>query len=138
MTRPINIAAQERFGAAVNSGDLHVLDDLVAADSVDHDAAPGQGPGPEGFRKMFTEMRTAFPDLHVEVEHLTATDEDVAFAYTITGTHRGPLMGHAPTGETIRVRGIQIGRFSDGKLVERWGSSNQLGMLSQLGIATAT
>lgn len=129
-----NIAAQEAFGQAVNAGDLAKLDGLVHADCVDHDPAPGQGPGPQGFRDMFTEMRTAFPDLKVEVEHLTAHDDDVAFAYTITGTHEGPLMGHDPTGKAIKVRGMQIGRFTDGKLAERWGSSDQLGMMTQLGL----
>lgn len=135
MSRDANIAAQERFGAAVNSGDLDALNELVAENSVDHDPAPGQGPGPQGFGDMFKEMRAAFPDLHVEVEHLTATDDDVAIAYTLTGTHRGTLMGHPPTGNSVRVRGVQIGRFADGQLVERWGSSDQLGMLTQLGLA---
>ncbi len=81
MSQETNIAAQERFGAAVNSGQLAELDDLVAPECVDHDPAPGQGPGAQGFRDMFAELRTAFPDLHVEVEYLTANDTDVAFAY---------------------------------------------------------
>jgi steroid delta-isomerase-like uncharacterized protein len=89
----------------------------------------------KGFRDMFGEMRSAFPDLYVEVERLTATDDDVAIAYTLTGTHRGTLMGHAATVKTVRVRGVQIARFADGKVVERWGSSDQLGMLTQLGLA---
>lgn len=134
MSEDRNIATQERFGAAVNSGRLDEFDDLVAADCVDHDPAPGQGPGPQGYRDMFTEMRTAFPDLHVEVEHLIARDDTVAFAYTITGTHQGPLMGHEATGKSFTIRGAQIGRFTDGKMVERWGSSDQLGMLTQLGL----
>ena len=131
-----NIASQQAFGDAVNSGDLARLDELVSADSVDHDPAPGQGPGPQGFRDMFAELRTAFPDLKVEVEHLTAQGDDVAFAYTITGTQDGPLMGHDATGGSIKVRGMQIGRFAQGKLAERWGSSDQLGMLTQLGIVS--
>ncbi|MGI9157581.1 MAG: ester cyclase [Marmoricola sp.] len=132
-----NISAQEAFGEAVNTGRLEALDDLVAADSVDHDPAPGQGAGPQGYRDMFTELRTAFPDLHVEVEHLTATDDDVAFAYTITGTNDGPFQGNDPTGKKISVRGMQIGRFEGGKLVERWGSSDQLGIMTQLGLVAA-
>ncbi len=60
---------------------------------------------------------------------------DVAFAYTVTGTHHGPLKGHDPVGKAIRIGGVQIGRFAGGRLVERWGSSDQLGMLSQLGLA---
>lgn len=135
MTRDANIHAQERFGAAVNSGKLEDLDEVVAADCVDHDPAPGQGPGPQGFKDLFTGLRSSFPDLKLDVEHLTATDEDVAFAYTITGTHQGPLMGYPPTGRSFKIRGMQIGRFEDGKLIERWGSSDQLGMLTQLGLS---
>ena len=85
---------------------------------------------------MFGELRAAFPDLHVAVEHMVATDDELAFAYTVTGTQRGPLMGHPATGKTVSFRGMQISRFdSDGKLVERWGSSDELGMLRQLGFA---
>ncbi|MFF4309615.1 hypothetical protein [Streptomyces sp. NPDC001507] len=39
------------------------------------------------------------------------------------------------TGRKARYRGMQISRFdSDGELVERWGSSDELGMLHQLGL----
>ena len=131
-----NLAAQEAFGEAVNSGSL-AFEDLVADGCVDHDPAPGQAPGPQGYRDMFNELRTAFPDLHVEVEHLTATDDDVAFAYTITGSNDGPFQGHEATGKPISVRGVQISRFEGGKMVERWGSSDQLGILTQLGLADA-
>lgn len=61
---------------------------------------------------------------------------DVAFEYTITGTHQGVLTGHGATGGSITIRGMQIGRFAEGKLVERWGSSDQLGMLTQLGLVS--
>ena len=137
MSQQANIAAQERFGAAVNSDNLGDLDDLVAPGCVDHDPAPGQGPGPQGYRDIFgRELRTAFPDLHIEVEHLTAAGDDVAIAYSLTGTHHGPLMGHEPTGKTITMRGVQIARFADGQMTERWGSSDQLGMLTQLGLVS--
>jgi predicted ester cyclase len=43
-------------------------------------------------------------------------------------------MGIAPTGKKIRIRGVQVGKFRDGKMVERWGSSDQLGLLQQLGV----
>ncbi|MGW4597279.1 ester cyclase, partial [Streptomyces sp. NPDC004457] len=88
-----------------------------------------------GYKAMFGELRAAFPDLNVAVEHLVATDDELAFAYTISGTHLGPLMGHPPTGRKVSYRGMQISRFdSDGRLVERWGSSDELGMLRQLGL----
>ena len=133
MSQQENIAAQQSFGEAVNSGNLSALRDIVAPNAVDHDPAPNQGMGPEGFISYFTELRTAFPDLKITVDHMVADDDNVAFAYTVTGTHDGPLMGFAPTGRKISARGMQITRFENGKQVERWGSSDQLGIMQQIG-----
>ncbi|MFD9094382.1 ester cyclase [Streptomyces collinus] len=136
MAQQTNIAAQTAFGEAVVTGNLDALDEIVAPGAIDHDPAPGQGPGPDGYKAMFGQLRGAFPDLNVQVEHLMATEDELAFAYVITGTHLGPLMGQPATGRKVSYRGMQISRFdSDGKLVERWGSSDELGMLRQLGLA---
>ena len=133
MSKEANLQAQAKFGEAVVSGHLEGIRDVVAADCVDHDPAKGQVPGPEGFIFFFGQFRKAFPDLNVNLDHLVQDDDNVAFAYTITGTHKGDLSGIPATGKSIKVRGMQIGRFKDGKLVERWGSSDQLGILQQIG-----
>ncbi len=135
MSQQDNIKTQQAFGEAVNSGNLNAIRDLVAPNAVDHDPAPDQGVGPEGFIKFFTMLRTAFPDMKVTVEHLVADDDNVAFAYTLTGTHSGDFLGVPATGKSISARGMQITRFENGKQVERWGSSDQLGILQQLGAA---
>jgi steroid delta-isomerase-like uncharacterized protein len=134
MSKADNIQTQTEWGGAVNSGHLEELRKLVSPDCVEHDPAPNQGPGAQGYIDMFREMRTAFPDLNVAVEHVTADEDTVAIAYTLTGTHRGDLMGIAPTGKKVKARGVQIARFEEGLLVERWGSSDQLGILQQLGV----
>ena len=128
-----NIEATERFGEIVNTGQLDHFSEVVAPGSLDHDPAPGQEAGPQGFRAFFGMMRAAFPDLHIGVDQMVASDDHVSFAYTITGTHQGEFMGVAPTGRRISARGMQIGRFENGLLVERWGSSDELGLLKQLG-----
>jgi len=133
MTREKNVAAQEQFGEAINSGRLEAFDDVVASDSVDHDPAPGQGPGREGFKAFFCELTTAFPDAHIEPATLVADDEHVCVAYTLSGTHWGEFQGIAATGKPIEVRGVQIGRFADGQIVERWGSTDEVGILKQIG-----
>ena len=133
MSKEQNIEATKRFGELVNTGQLDRFAEVVAPGCIDHDPAPGQGKGPEGFRTFFTMMRSAFPDLHVAVEQMLADDENVGFAYTLTGTQQGEFMGIAPTGKAIKVRGMQIGRFENGLMVERWGSSDELGLLKQLG-----
>lgn len=133
MSKEENKKAQERFGDAINSGNLEQLRELVAQDVVEHDPAPNQGPGPQGYIDFFSMMRNAFPDMQVKVEHLVADEDNVAFAYTLTGTHKGDFMGVDGTNKPIKVRGMQISRFRNGKMVERWGSSDELGILRQIG-----
>ena len=134
MSKEQNIATQQLAGEAVNSGQLEKLRDVFHPDVVDHDPAPDQGKGPEGYIRFFTGFRTAFPDLAVSVDHLVVDDDNIAMAYTVTGTHNGPLAGIPPTGKKMKARGMQIARFKDGKIIERWGSSDELGILKQLGV----
>ena len=129
-----NVDVQTRFAEGINSGDFAIFDTVVSAACIDHDPAPGQGPGAQGYKDLFGDLRTAFPDLHAEPVHLVATGDDVAFAYTLTGTNTGPFQGHAPTGKAIEVRGMQISRFADDVMVERWGSTDELGIMKQLGL----
>jgi hypothetical protein len=102
-------------------GDAASLDDLpglsepamqegrYVAAVIHHRVAGDRAPGRFRYRDLGT-MATVGP------RALIAADDDVAIADTITGTHRGPLMGYAPTGKTIQVRGVRIGRFANGRL----------------------
>ena len=134
MSTDDNIAAQQHLAENINAGNVEAAVESFAPDAVDHDPAPGQGAGREGFKAFFTQLTTAFPDAHIEPAHMVADDEHVALAYTLTGTHKGAFNGLAPTGKAIEIRGVQIGRFEDAKIVERWGSSDELGILKQLGV----
>ena len=132
MSREANIAAQEHLAENINAGNIDSAVESFAEDALDHDPAPGQGPGREGFRTFWGSLSSAFPDAHIEPAHLVADDDHVCIAYTLTGTHQGEFEGVAPTSKTIEVRGVQIGRFEDGKIVERWGSTDELSIMRQI------
>ncbi len=135
MTKEANLAATERWGAEVASaGKYEVLDEILAPNFIDHDPAADQGPGIEGLKGFFRTMWEAFPDLKAEPVEIVATDDHVAMRYTISGTHRGAFEGAAPTGKSFKVAALQLARFENGRCVERWGSTDELGMMKQLGI----
>ena len=139
MSKEANLDTQKLQGEAINKGELDKLNQVFAPNVTDHDPAPDQGKGPEGFIKFFTQFRSAFPDLKVTVEHLIQDDDNVAMAYTITGTQEGPFQGIPATGRKIKARGMQMAKFnSDGLIVERWGSSDELGILQQIGATRPT
>lgn len=78
-------------------------------------------------------MKTWVDRLDGALEALVADDESIAVAYTLTGTHQGPLGGNPPSGRKMKIRGVQLSKFKDGKMVERWGSSDELGLPVQPG-----
>jgi len=134
MSKESSQAALGTFAEAVNTGKFELFDQVVAPDCVDHDPADGQVPGPAGYRMFFSGMRTAFPDLQVGLDVLVQDEDLIAFAYTLTGTQTGPLQNIPATGKKVKIRGLQISKFKDGKMVERWGSSDELGLLKQIGV----
>jgi len=99
----------------INKGNQAGLDELIAANFVDHNPFPGQAPGLESVKPVFTMMTTAFPDMHMTVEDQTTEGDKVASRLTILGTHKGAFQGIPATGKQATVTGIDIFRIAGGK-----------------------
>jgi hypothetical protein len=90
-----------------NQGNLAAIDEITAEGFRHHDPADGgEYAGRDGFKRQ-----------------------------TARGTHRGELMGLAPTGVQTNTTGISIDRYEDGKIVETWTNWDTLGLMRQLGAA---
>jgi steroid delta-isomerase-like uncharacterized protein len=124
----------EHLNRALKSGDLAELDQVIAPDAVDHNPVPGMKQGLEGIKAAFGEVRVAFPDLVVTVEDAIAEGDKAACRLSQRATHRGTFQGVPATGKQVTQTGIDILRFADGKLVERWGEFDSLGLLAQIGL----
>jgi steroid delta-isomerase-like uncharacterized protein len=60
--------------------------------------------GDEAVRAYFRETRSAFPDQRNELISLSHADDAVIVEFWLLGTHRGLLLGIAPTGKEFRCR----------------------------------
>ncbi|MBI4672181.1 MAG: ester cyclase [Chloroflexi bacterium] len=139
MSTEQNIALVRRFVQEVmNKGDLAAMDEFFPVDVVDHTPeVPNLPPGREGAKILFAAYRAAFPDYHVAIDDILAEGDKVVWRWTLTGTNQGSMMGMPATGKQVKVEGIDIFRIADGKIVERWASFDQLGMMQQLGAVPA-
>ena len=124
----------DTLNKALSTGNLALLDEVIAANAVDHNPAPGQAPGLESIKQAFGLFRIAFPDLHFTVEDMIAEGAKVACRITTRATHKGAFQGISPTGRRVTQTGIDILRMAGGRLVERWGEFDKLGLLQQLGV----
>ena len=68
-----------------------------------------------------------------EIWHeLRGHDDQVDVDWSATCTHRGAFLGYPPTGRRITVTGSSAFRLRDGKIVERHGRMDRLGLIRQL------
>jgi steroid delta-isomerase-like uncharacterized protein len=132
-----NLAASRRvIEDGFNKDNLSVVDEVCAPDAVNHDPAmPEDARGTEALKQQISMYRTAFPDLEITIEDTIVADDKVVLRWTSRGTHRGELMGLAPTGTHASVAGMSIDRFADGKFAESWNNWDTLGLMRQLGAA---
>lgn len=119
----------------INAGNLELIDKLVATNFIEHGAPGGAAQGRESFRQMIPMLRSAFPDLEYTIEDQIAEGDRVAQRLVGHGTMQGEFMGMAPTGKRAEWQEMHIHRFDpDGRLAEHWETSNELGMMAQLGL----
>jgi predicted ester cyclase len=135
MSTEENKARMNRIPLEVfNEGKLGVIDEVMAADYVEHLPTPGFPSGIAGLKQFVTAVRVAFPDFKYTVDESIAEGDKVVQRVTARGTMKGAFAGMAATGKQATWTEIHISRLAGGKLVEHWATVDQLGMLQQLGV----
>jgi steroid delta-isomerase-like uncharacterized protein len=114
----------------IGHGNFALIDEFVAADYVGHTSSGDTNR--EEHQQIFATMHRAFPDLQITIDDMIAEGDKVVTRWTALGTHKGEFAGIPPTGKRGVVTGIDINRIVDGKLVECWTNSDDLGLLQQL------
>ena len=123
---------------AWNKHNPAVVDEIYAADFVDRSPEiPGIPPTRDGLKQFMGVYLRAFPDTNITVEDQLVEGDRVVTRWTGRGTQTGEFMDMPPSGKSVAVPGVQIDRFSGGKIVESWALFDQLGMLQQLGAIPA-
>jgi predicted ester cyclase len=88
----------------------------------------------EQVKKTTSVFFTAFPDSSFTVDNMVAEGDKVAYQVTIKGTHKGPYMGIAPTGNKIEMIDTSIKRIINDKFAESWGTLDIMSLMKQLGV----
>jgi steroid delta-isomerase-like uncharacterized protein len=133
MSTQDNIARTRKlFDEAFNKKNSAVIDEVIAADYVDHSAIPANAPGREGFRLRVQMLNSAL-NPSISFGEFLAEGDLVAFSWTMKGSHQGPFAGVPATGKGVTVEGINIERFEDGMIVEHWSQFDLAGALRQIG-----
>ncbi|UCH26260.1 MAG: ester cyclase [Trueperaceae bacterium] len=128
-----NKAVARQFYRILETGDISMADEIVAADYVNHNAIPGQKAGLEGYKDVVRSLRTSLPDIRYTIEDQVAEGDKVVTRYTAKGTHQGEFLGVAATGKPITMTALVLQRVVDGKIQESWLELDMLSVLRQMG-----
>jgi len=114
-------------------GKLEVIPEIFAPTFVGHHPGRPDWIGPNGVREAVNTIRTAFPDFSESIEDVIVDGDKVVTRFTASGTHLGVFRDLAPTGRRVAIEEIGIFRIASGKIVEKWGLIDRLGLFEQLG-----
>jgi predicted ester cyclase len=135
MSKEQNLKALALGGELVATHDFDRFGEFFAEHIVDHDPADDQAAGLEGTKHYWRGLLESFPDFALAPDVVLADDDHLTLVLRVSGTHLGEYMGHAATGKRFDVRALQVARFEGGLMVERWGCTDILGILTQLGLS---
>ena len=124
MSTEQNKAVVRRFIEEVlNKQNAVLVDELCAPDYVNH-MMPG---GREGFKQFLPMLRSAYPDLKMElnIERLMAEGDYVMLRAAVRVTNAGKEATGSGLGEY---------RLANGKIVEDWPLSGSADLMPQVGV----
>jgi len=133
MTTPDAITIVRAYVDAANAGDTDAMAALTAPGFVHHSGAGDLDM--DGVREGLRYYRAAFPDFRYDAKELLVVDGGgaVVARWTMRGTHRGEFFGVKGTGRTFESPGVSLHRIADGRIVEDWEYSDDIGQIRQLG-----
>jgi predicted ester cyclase len=119
--------ARRLLEALFVTGDLNMLDEVLAINFVDRSLMPGQGPSREQYKQWATVAYAAFSFADFTIEDQIARGNKVITRFSTRSTHRGEFLGVPPSGEVGEYSSIH--RIEGGKITDEWSEGNMIGVL---------
>jgi steroid delta-isomerase-like uncharacterized protein len=135
MSAEQNIETIRKSVQAQNAREFDVFTSMVTPNFVRHELAHMFG-GQRGQKELDDLLQTLFkvmPDFQNKIVDVFATENRGAAHFSITGTHKGEILGVAPTGKKVTFDAITLYRFEDDKIAEVWPLIDVAGFLRQIG-----
>ena len=130
-----NIAIAKRAYEELNKGNPAILQELYAANYTGYfPSGSDKALSREELIELVKMFFRAFPDLHFDIQDITAKGDKVIVRTINTGTHDGDFQGIPPTGIKFKAGEIVILGIKDGKVVEERVENDMLGVMTQLGM----
>jgi steroid delta-isomerase-like uncharacterized protein len=89
--------------------------------------------GPEGIKPIYRMLIAAFPDLSLEITDVLVETGRAAVRVSVTGTHRGDLVGVPASGKFVRFALHEFHEFQGDRLGRTYHMEDLFGLFMQIG-----
>ena len=107
--------------------------DEVISHNQDGGGAGAQVVRPDDLKAFWESSKKNDPSRVLEDDLILCVDDFVVVRTTLTGINEGPVLGQPATGKSYSNTAMDIYRFENGKVVERWGNADLIHRYRQLG-----
>ena len=121
------------FTEVWNNGDESAIDRMMISEGEARgiEGASGipdieQPRGPEGFKIFFNSFRSAYSDIHIDVEQVVSEDDFEVGRLMVNATH-------IETGKPVKFAGMCMIKKSGSRIAEAWNNFDFLTMYQQQG-----
>ncbi len=105
-------------------GNTDIIKELFAENFVNHSAPPNSPTDAGPMVKFVMGLHHGFSEISVQILDIFGEGDKVCVRKTITATHTGEFMGKPATGKKIVINIFDIEVLKDGKITDRWNSSD--------------
>ncbi len=105
-------------------GNMDITKEVFADNFVNHSAPPNSPTDVGPMVKFVTALHHGFSDISVDIQEIFGEGNKVCVRKTITATHTADFMGKQATGKKIVINIFDIEVLKDGKITDRWNSSD--------------
>lgn len=88
--------------------------------------------GREAMRDTFINVFKAFPDIRIKIENIIENDPWITIEWSFSGTMKGSFAGNPPNNNSFNMRGCEIFKINNGKILIQHGYWDKATMFSQL------
>jgi steroid delta-isomerase-like uncharacterized protein len=131
--QPRTLAVLDALDRAWGHGDVAALDGVLTLDFVRRGRKSVQSR--DELKSAILTMRKSFPDLAMEIVHVTEGTHELALHWTSTGTLSDEYLGLPATGRQYSVSGATFSRFDGERISDESVVYDRRGEYSSMGVA---
>jgi predicted ester cyclase len=132
MTKKEVIAIVDHMLRELSTGDIETLVGHFVTGCVFHGPAGMKVMGQKTLFCCLANLKSAFPDLYIELKEIVVYRDIAAIRAVCGGTHLGSFVGVPPTNQRFSISVQAVMQFKERKVVEAWAEMDTLWLLQQL------